>query len=61
MKLPPSILDDIKHATDILGRDTTPVWHLGAAAMLRGIADQIEARAEAQAEADRKAETKPQP
>lgn len=53
MKLPPAITDDVQHAMDILKADNKPVWKIAAAAMLRNIADQIDARAKAEIESER--------
>jgi hypothetical protein len=46
MKLSPAILDDLKHARDILTSDVSPNWHAGAAGMLRNIAADIEREAQ---------------
>lgn len=59
MKIPPAIPDDIRHALGILESDSRPVWHLGAASMLRNIAADIEAFVAAEKEREAQETAKP--
>ena len=59
MKIPPSIPDDIRHALGILESEARPVWHLGAASMLRNIAADIEAFVAAEKERQAQETAKP--